>query len=65
MRILLVEDDLSIAEPLVAGLVRNGFEVDHTMGGLPGVQRAPGYDLLLLDLGCFSRGARKSAVKSS
>lgn len=51
MRILLVEDDLSIAEPLVAGLVRNGFEVDHTMGGLPGVQRAPGYDLLLLDLG--------------
>jgi DNA-binding response OmpR family regulator len=51
VRILLVEDDLSIAEPLVSGLVRHGFEVDHTMLGQPAVERAPSYSMLLLDLG--------------
>jgi two-component system, OmpR family, response regulator RegX3 len=33
MRVLLVEDDDTIAEPLVAGLGRYGFQVDRVGSG--------------------------------
>ena len=33
MKILVVEDDPAIAEPLVAGLERNGFEPIHVGDG--------------------------------
>ena len=49
MRILLVEDEDSIAEPLVAGLRREGFDVERaaTGGAALGADAA---DLVLLDL---------------
>lgn len=51
MKALVVEDDPSVSEPLVAGLQRNGIEtvhvayVSHVMGALRGV------DIVVLDLG--------------
>ena len=51
MRILLVEDDVSIAESLRDGLERHGFDVEHTDSGRGAVERAAGFDLVLLDLG--------------
>ena len=51
MRLLLVEDDPSIAEPLADALRRSGYEVDvaaDAAGGLAAVDVA---DLVLLDLG--------------
>lgn len=50
MHLLLVEDDLSIAEPLCAGLRREGFEVHHVATGRDALA-APEADLVLLDLG--------------
>ena len=50
MRLLLVEDDDSIAVPLERGLVREGFEVDRVATGAAALQADPP-DLLLLDLG--------------
>jgi DNA-binding response OmpR family regulator len=50
MRVLLVEDDDSIAEPLVSGLARYGFEVDRSRTGQHALD-APPHDLVLLDLG--------------
>lgn len=50
MRLLIVEDDVSIAEPLVAGLRRQGFEVDWVDTGADALNADPG-DLVLLDLG--------------
>ncbi len=50
MQLLLVEDDSSIAEPLCAGLVREGFEVRHVATGAEAIAAAP-VDLVLLDLG--------------
>ncbi len=50
MRILMVEDDDGIAEPLEEGLVREGFEVERASTGAEALAaRAP--DLVLLDLG--------------
>jgi DNA-binding response OmpR family regulator len=50
VRVLLVEDDLSIAEPLREGLRREGFDVD--VAGTGGAAlAAPPADLVLLDLG--------------
>lgn len=49
--ILVVEDDLAIAEPLVAGLERHGFEVVHLAVGEPAAEAARSADLVLLDLG--------------
>jgi DNA-binding response OmpR family regulator len=48
--VLLVEDDTSIADPLVRGLERNGYEVRHVGSGAValGVDDA---DIVLLDLG--------------
>lgn len=51
MQILLIEDDLAIAEALRDGLTRNGFEVSHTSSGLVGIQQAATADVVLLDLG--------------
>ena len=51
-RLLLVEDDTSIAEPLIAALRREGHDVDWSSTGEKGLASAgPGVDLVLLDLG--------------
>ncbi|MCB1030729.1 MAG: response regulator transcription factor [Acidimicrobiales bacterium] len=50
MRILVVEDDASIAEPLREGLLRGGFEVDLATNAAEALQATPA-DLVLLDLG--------------
>ncbi len=50
MRVLLVEDDDGIAEPLAQGLAREGFEVSRVATGAQAL-RAPPPDLVLLDLG--------------
>ena len=51
MKILVVEDDPAIAEPLVAGLLRNGFEPTHVGNGRGALDRVGDADLVLLDLG--------------
>jgi two-component system, OmpR family, response regulator RegX3 len=53
MRLLVVEDDSAIAEPLLAGLAHHGFEVKHVATGLLAIQaiRDETFDLVLLDLG--------------
>jgi len=50
MRILIVEDDDAIAEPLAKGLARAGFQVDRVATGAEALAAAPA-DLVLLDLG--------------
>lgn len=50
MRVLLVEDDDAIAEPLAQGLVREGLEVERVATGHAALA-AEGADLVLLDLG--------------
>ncbi|MFF5076044.1 response regulator transcription factor [Actinoplanes sp. NPDC000266] len=50
MRVLLVEDDDSIAIPLVQGLARFGIEAQHVATGSAALA-APPADLVLLDLG--------------
>jgi DNA-binding response OmpR family regulator len=53
MRLLIVEDDLAIAEPLLAGLRHHGFDGTHvTCGGdaLAAITNES-FDLVLLDLG--------------
>jgi DNA-binding response OmpR family regulator len=50
VRLLVVEDDPSIAVPLRDGLVREGFEVDVAGTGAAALAAAPA-DLVLLDLG--------------
>jgi DNA-binding response OmpR family regulator len=49
VQLLLVEDDDSIAEPLVAGLRREGFDVTRAATGGEALAADPG-DLVLLDL---------------
>jgi two-component system, OmpR family, response regulator RegX3 len=49
MKLLLVEDDDSIATPLVAGLEREGFTVTRAATGADALAAEPG-DLVLLDL---------------
>jgi len=53
MRVLLVEDDLTIASPLVRGLEREGFSVAHAECGadVDGALAAGSPDVVLLDLG--------------
>lgn len=48
---MLVEDDVAIAEPLVRGLERHGFDVSHTVRGTTALARVDDVDLVLLDLG--------------
>jgi len=50
MKILLVEDDLSIAEPLAEGLTTSGFTVQHVSTGRAALDVGTA-DLVLLDLG--------------
>jgi two-component system, OmpR family, response regulator RegX3 len=50
VRVLLIEDDVAIAEPLVEGLSREGFEVSW-VGTAAGALDAAPHDLVLLDLG--------------
>lgn len=50
MKLLLVEDDRSIAEPLVAGLERQGYRVVWVETGADALNADP-VDLVLLDLG--------------
>ena len=49
MRLLVVEDEDSIAEPLVEGLEREGFDVTRAATGAEALQAGPA-DLVLLDL---------------
>ena len=54
MRVLVVEDDPAVAVPLVEGMRRNGFDVDHVAYAthvLPAVTASAGVDVVLLDLG--------------
>ena len=50
MRLLLVEDDPTISEPLVDGLRREGFDVELAATGAEALSADP-VDLVLLDLG--------------
>ena len=50
MRLLVVEDDPTIAGPLCTGLRREGFTVDHVATGAEAIDADP-TDLVLLDLG--------------
>jgi DNA-binding response OmpR family regulator len=50
VRVLLVEDDDAIADPLVTGLERDGFTVARVASGGEALAAA-GYDFVLLDLG--------------
>jgi DNA-binding response OmpR family regulator len=50
VRILIVEDDDAIGEPLAKGLAREGFTVDRVATGAAALQAAP-VDIVLLDLG--------------
>jgi two-component system response regulator RegX3 len=51
MKVLVVEDDPAVAEPLLAGLQRNGIEVDHVVYASQVIAAAQGVDVVLLDLG--------------
>jgi two-component system catabolic regulation response regulator CreB len=53
-RVLIVEDEPTIAEPLVYALTRDGFDVETVALGqlaLARLQSAPAVDLLVLDVG--------------
>ncbi|WP_208928511.1 response regulator transcription factor, partial [Streptomyces rapamycinicus] len=50
VRALLIEDDETIAEPLVEGLGRYGLTVGHVSTGTAGLE-GPYGDIVLLDLG--------------
>ena len=50
VHLLVVEDDLTIAKPLIQGLERNGFTVHHAQTGAEALAVAD-CDLVLLDLG--------------
>ncbi|QEQ97098.1 two-component system response regulator CreB [Neptunomonas concharum] len=53
MRILIIEDEQSIADTLVYALKQEGFSVDHQLLGLLGAEahKQNPYDLLILDVG--------------
>lgn len=53
MRILLVEDDPSVAASVIDGLVNASMEVDHVSTGKEAISKAlsEAFDLILLDLG--------------
>ncbi len=50
MRVLIVEDEDAIAEPLAEGLAREGFTVERAATGRAALE-ASGADIVLLDLG--------------
>jgi len=53
MRILLVEDDPSVAASVIDGLVNASIDVEHVSSGTEAIARAlsENFDLILLDLG--------------
>jgi DNA-binding response OmpR family regulator len=51
MRVLVVEDDPAVAEPLLAGLKRNGIDAEHVVYAAHVVTAAQNVDVVLLDLG--------------
>lgn len=51
MRVLVIEDDNAMAEPLVQGLERHGFATSRTASGIEGAQLARSTDAVVLDLG--------------
>ncbi len=51
VKVLVVEDDPAISGPLVEGLIRNGFEVDHVAYASQVVAAAADADVVILDLG--------------
>lgn len=51
MKVLVVEDDPAVAEPLLAGLQRNGIDTDHVVYASQVVPSITGADVVLLDLG--------------
>lgn len=57
MRILLVEDDLALADGLTHTLSRSGYDVTCAMNGASaeGALRTQGFDLVILDLGLPDR----------
>ena len=50
MRLLVVEDDPTISEPLVTGLTREGFDVQLAVSGADALAAEPA-EMVLLDLG--------------
>ena len=51
MKVLVVEDDPAVAEPLLAGLKRNGIETEHVVYASQVLGAAQNVDVVLLDLG--------------
>jgi two-component system response regulator RegX3 len=51
VHLLVVEDDPTIAEPLIQGLQRSGFTVTHAATGAAAALGVVGVDMVLLDLG--------------
>lgn len=51
MRVLLVEDDPAISQPLLRALAREEIAVTHVTTGARALDSAPEHDLVLLDLG--------------
>jgi two-component system OmpR family response regulator len=51
MRILLIEDDQSVADYIIKGLKQSGFNVDHADEGKQGLFLATGenYDVMIID----------------
>ena len=50
-RLLVVEDDVTIGEPLTEALGREGFAVHWVTTGTAAIEAREGHDLVLLDLG--------------
>lgn len=51
VKVLVVEDDPAVAEPLLAGLARNGIDTEHVVYASQVVPSITGADVVLLDLG--------------
>lgn len=51
MRVLVVEDDPSVAEPLMQGLARHGFDAVWVVYAHEALVQAPQADVVILDLG--------------
>ena len=62
MRVLLVEDDVSVAEPLIDGLARYGITADHVTTGAAALAAAPP-DVVLFDLGPRDTGRVEACRK--
>ncbi|WP_297483875.1 response regulator transcription factor [uncultured Photobacterium sp.] len=53
MKILVVEDDITLGEQVVAGLEQNGWVAEHSIDGIDALYRATSepWDAIVLDLG--------------